>query len=119
MFVQMMIAGEWLAAAFNLNSKEGITTSPPDNAAYSVAKAAVKVLTKLLEQAVDRLSHLPDDRQDELAKMLLRAVDDDDFPIPQWQRDILDERLADAERNPDDFVTLDELEREVRDRRRL
>lgn len=50
MFVQMMIAGEWLAAAFNLNSKEGITTSPPDNAAYSVAKAAVKVLTKLLEQ---------------------------------------------------------------------
>lgn len=46
-FVPRMIAQPGRAAVVNLGSKEGITT-PPGNAAYSVAKAGVKVLTEQL-----------------------------------------------------------------------
>lgn len=48
LLVPAMIAGDTPAAIVNLGSKEGITT-PPGNAAYSVAKAAVKVLTEQTE----------------------------------------------------------------------
>ncbi|MDF9791496.1 UNVERIFIED_ORG: NAD(P)-dependent dehydrogenase (short-subunit alcohol dehydrogenase family) [Methylobacterium sp. SuP10 SLI 274] len=46
-FVPRMLAQVGRAAVVNLGSKEGITT-PPGNAAYSVAKAGVKVLTEQL-----------------------------------------------------------------------
>lgn len=42
-------------AVVNLGSKEGITT-PPGNAAYSVAKAGVKVLTEQLSHELLRAS---------------------------------------------------------------
>lgn len=48
LFVPAMIASDEPAAIVNLGSKEGITT-PPGNAAYSVSKAAIKVLTEQLE----------------------------------------------------------------------
>ncbi|TPE45101.1 SDR family oxidoreductase [Amaricoccus solimangrovi] len=48
LFVPDMIAGEQPGAIVNLGSKEGITT-PPGQAAYSVAKAGIKVLTEQLE----------------------------------------------------------------------
>ncbi len=48
LFVPDMIAGSEPAAIVNLGSKEGITT-PPGHAAYSVAKAGIKVLTEQLE----------------------------------------------------------------------
>lgn len=48
LFVPGMIANPEPAAIVNLGSKEGITT-PPGNAAYSVAKAGIKVLTEQLE----------------------------------------------------------------------
>lgn len=48
LFVPGMIASNRPAAIINLGSKEGITT-PPGNAAYSVAKAGIKVLTEQLE----------------------------------------------------------------------
>ena len=48
LFVPAMIAGDAPAAIVNLGSKEGITT-PPGQAAYSVSKAAIKVLTEQLE----------------------------------------------------------------------
>lgn len=48
LFVPAMIASDAPAAIVNLGSKEGITT-PPGNAAYSVAKAGIKVLTEQLE----------------------------------------------------------------------
>nr|WP_321981237.1 SDR family NAD(P)-dependent oxidoreductase [uncultured Cohaesibacter sp.] len=48
LFVPAMIASDEPAAIINLGSKEGITT-PPGNAAYSVSKAAIKVLTEQLE----------------------------------------------------------------------
>lgn len=46
-FVPRMLAQARRGAIVNLGSKEGITT-PPGNAAYSVAKAGVKVLTEQL-----------------------------------------------------------------------
>ena len=46
-FVPRMLAQDDRGAIVNLGSKEGITT-PPGNAAYSVAKAGVKVLTEQL-----------------------------------------------------------------------
>lgn len=48
LFVPGMISSDKPAAIVNLGSKEGITT-PPGNAAYSVAKAGIKVLTEQLE----------------------------------------------------------------------
>ncbi|SMB88997.1 Short-chain dehydrogenase [Pasteurella testudinis DSM 23072] len=47
LFVPSMLAQQGQSAVVNLGSKEGITT-PPGNAAYSVAKAGVKVLTEQL-----------------------------------------------------------------------
>ncbi|KQX43201.1 MULTISPECIES: SDR family NAD(P)-dependent oxidoreductase [unclassified Ensifer] len=47
LFVPQMIEAPRPSAVINLGSKEGITT-PPGNAAYSVAKAGVKVLTEQL-----------------------------------------------------------------------
>ncbi|KSV81814.1 MULTISPECIES: SDR family NAD(P)-dependent oxidoreductase [Sinorhizobium/Ensifer group] len=47
LFVPHMIEASRPSAIINLGSKEGITT-PPGNAAYSVAKAGVKVLTEQL-----------------------------------------------------------------------
>jgi NAD(P)-dependent dehydrogenase (short-subunit alcohol dehydrogenase family) len=46
-FVPRMLTQKGRSAIVNLGSKEGITT-PPGNAAYSVAKAGVKVLTEQL-----------------------------------------------------------------------
>ncbi|WP_226575127.1 SDR family NAD(P)-dependent oxidoreductase [Acuticoccus sediminis] len=48
LFMPDMIDGDQPAAIVNLGSKEGITT-PPGQAAYSVAKAGIKVLTEQLE----------------------------------------------------------------------
>lgn len=47
LFVPRMLAQASRAAIINLGSKEGITT-PPGNAAYSVGKAGIKVLTEQL-----------------------------------------------------------------------
>ncbi len=57
-FVPSMLAQTQASAVVNLGSKEGITT-PPGNAAYSVAKAGVKVLT---EQLAHELRHQPNSR---------------------------------------------------------
>lgn len=60
LFIPGMLAHNAPAAVVNLGSKEGITT-PPGNAAYSVGKAAIKVLTEqlaheLLQVAGDRVT---------------------------------------------------------------
>jgi NAD(P)-dependent dehydrogenase (short-subunit alcohol dehydrogenase family) len=59
-FVSYLLAKDSHAAIVNVGSKEGITT-PPGNAAYSVSKAAIKVLTEQLahelrEQSAGRVS---------------------------------------------------------------
>lgn len=51
LFVPAMLAGGARGAVVNLGSKEGITT-PPGQAGYAVAKAAVKVLTEQLAHAL-------------------------------------------------------------------
>lgn len=60
LFVETMFSQSGAAAIVNLGSKEGITTRP-GNAAYSLSKAAVKVLTEQLahelrEKVGDRIS---------------------------------------------------------------
>lgn len=60
LFVETMFSQDGAAAIVNLGSKEGITTRP-GNAAYSLSKAAIKVLTEQLahelrEKAGDRIS---------------------------------------------------------------
>ncbi len=59
LFVEQLIAQTAASAIVNLGSKEGITT-PPGNAAYSVSKAALRVLTEQLahelRQRVDHVS---------------------------------------------------------------
>ena len=47
LFVETMFSQEGSSAIVNLGSKEGITTRP-GNAAYSISKAAIKVLTEQL-----------------------------------------------------------------------
>lgn len=58
LFVPRMLAQASRAAIVNLGSKEGITT-PPGNAAYSVGKAGIKVLT---EQLAHELRGIAGDR---------------------------------------------------------
>lgn len=57
-FVPHMLLSDEPCAIVNLGSKQGITT-PPGNAAYAVAKAAIKVLT---EQLAHELRNTPDSK---------------------------------------------------------
>lgn len=56
LFVPRMIDADRPCAIVNLGSKEGITT-PPGNAAYSVAKAGIKVLTEQLSHELLKATH--------------------------------------------------------------
>jgi hypothetical protein len=59
---------------------------------------------------------------DEPSRRELRdAIDDslDDRHVSPEVAAIIDQRIAEADANPDDFVTLDEDEREVRARRNI
>jgi putative addiction module component (TIGR02574 family) len=55
---------------------------------------------------IQRLLALPVDERLELAQMLWQSVEPEDevrfVSIPEWQRRILDERLASMEDNPED-----------------
>jgi hypothetical protein len=65
----------------------------------------------LLEQ-VDRLS------PSELAELrdVIQTKLDDDVPAGQWE--ILEQRVAEADANPDDYITLDEWRARRNERRR-
>lgn len=59
---------------------------------------------------------------DESARRELRAVIDaslDDGSVTPETAAIIDQRLAEADANPDEYVTLDDDEREVRSRRHV
>jgi hypothetical protein len=43
-------------------------------------------MTKLLQEAIDRLRNIPDDRQDSLARLLLHEIDEDE----RWQNSTAD-----------------------------
>ena len=42
------------------------------------------------------------------------AASPDRLPLPDWQVELLDDRLAEAEANPDDTVPWDEVRAEMR-----
>jgi hypothetical protein len=45
-------------------------------------------MTNLLQEAIDRLRQIPDDRQDSLAKLLLHEIDEDE----RWEKSTADHR---------------------------
>ena len=70
---------------------------------------------------IQKLLDLPADEKIELAQMLWESVEPEDevrfLAIPDWQARILDERLADLDRHPDDEQTWDEVKAELRSSR--
>ncbi|WP_254507712.1 addiction module protein [Anatilimnocola floriformis] len=62
-----------------------------------------------LEQfGIDRLSN---EQRLELISLLWDSLPDDaTFSPPDWHLRLLDERIAEADANPDNVITLDELE---------
>jgi putative addiction module component (TIGR02574 family) len=70
---------------------------------------------------IQKLLDLPADEKIELAQILWESVEPEDevrfLTIPDWQARILDERLTDLDRNPDDEQTWDEVKAELRSSR--
>jgi predicted transcriptional regulator len=69
----------------------------------------IRLMTRLLEQAVQTVSALPDDLQDQFASILLQLAGVEQPPIPltvEEEAD-LDASLAEAERG--EFATDDEV----------
>jgi len=66
---------------------------------------------------IQKLLELPADERMELAQILWESVEPEDetrfLSIPDWQRRILDERLANIERNPNDEQTWEEVKAEL------
>lgn len=66
---------------------------------------------------IEKLLELPVAERIELAQILWESVEPEDearfLSIPDWQTRILDERLADLDRNPDDEQTWDEVKAEL------
>jgi NAD(P)-dependent dehydrogenase (short-subunit alcohol dehydrogenase family) len=89
LFVPIMLGMKTNAAIVNLGSKEGITT-PPGNAAYSVAKAGIKVLT---EQLAHELRNTVGDRI--TAHLLVPGFTWTDMNFPGMQEDN-DEKPSEA-----------------------
>jgi putative addiction module component (TIGR02574 family) len=66
---------------------------------------------------IQKLLELPANERMELAQILWDSVEPEDevrfLAIPDWQRRILDERLADIELHPDDEQTWEEVKAEI------
>ncbi len=66
---------------------------------------------------IQKLLELPADEKMELAQILWESVEPEDevhfLAIPEWQRQILDDRLADIDRNPSSEQTWDEVKAEL------
>ena len=56
---------------------------------------------------------LPADERRELAEALWESLEREPEPLPEWQRRLLDERLAALEANPEDGRPWDEVEKSV------
>lgn len=57
-------------------------------------------MTKLLQQAVEKLSQLPEERQDELARMLMEtaALDLQPYQLTEGERNEVEASLIEVER---------------------
>ena len=95
LFVPAMLDSNKNAAIVNLGSKEGITT-PPGNAAYSVAKAGIKVLT---EQLAHELRNTAGDRI--TAHLLVPGYTWTDMNFPGMKED--------QDEKPDEAWTADQV----------
>ncbi len=66
---------------------------------------------------IQKLLDLPASEKMQLAELLWQSVEPDEearfLAIPDWQRRILDERLAEVDRNPNDVQTWDEVKAEI------
>ncbi|HKH45221.1 MAG TPA: addiction module protein [Thermoanaerobaculia bacterium] len=66
---------------------------------------------------VQKLLELPAAEKIELAQMLWESIEPEEevgfLTIPGWQKQILDERLADIEKHPEDEQTWDEVKAEL------
>jgi hypothetical protein len=66
-------------------------------------------MTRLLEQAIETVSALPDDVQDELARILLQFAGVDQPPIQLTAEEDADLAEADAEISRGEFATDEEI----------
>lgn len=65
-------------------------------------------MTKLLEQAIEAARQLSEEEQDELARMILDIVQDDEvYVLSDEENAAIDEGLAAIERG--EYATMDEL----------
>ena len=66
-------------------------------------------MTKLLQEAVEKLARLPNERQDELAKMLINVAEQDlePYEFTPEERVAIETSLAEAERG--EFATDEEV----------
>lgn len=66
---------------------------------------------------IQKLLELPAAEKIELAQMLWESIEPEEetgfLAIPGWQRQILDERLADLKEHPEDEQTWDEVKAEL------
>jgi putative addiction module component (TIGR02574 family) len=66
---------------------------------------------------IRKLLELPATERMELAQILWDSLEPDEeirfLPVPDWQRQILDERLADLEANPGDEQSWEEVKAEL------
>jgi putative addiction module component (TIGR02574 family) len=64
-----------------------------------------------------KLLELPVVEKMELAQMLWESIEPEEeasfLALPAWQRQVLDERLADLERHPEDEQTWEEVKAEL------
>lgn len=69
------------------------------------------------KEDVDRLLQLPAEERLEIAQALWNSVEPEDeihfLSLPDWQRRILQERLADLDRRPDDEQPWNEVKEEL------
>jgi hypothetical protein len=67
-------------------------------------------MTKLLELAIEMARELPEDEQDRLAQLIMRAADDEGFHLTEEQAAEVRRRRKDKGR----LLTLDELDEHLR-----
>jgi putative addiction module component (TIGR02574 family) len=71
----------------------------------------------MTKHEVDMLLKLPAEERLEIAQALWNSVDLEDearfLSLPDWQRHILQDRLADLTRNPDDEQSWDQVKEEL------
>ena len=115
LFVETMFSQSGSSAIVNLGSKEGITTRP-GNAAYSLSKAAVKVLTEQLahelrEKVGDRISaHLLIPGYTFTPMNFPGMTPDTEKPDSPWTADQVAERMVEGMANRDFYIFCEDNE---------